>query len=70
MDKLKRYFIGNAAPILAIENSPLFHWKPLRCFTGNSGGYYWLHWRFTWRKPFAQCWKFNDTRKQWEIQHD
>jgi hypothetical protein len=69
-DIFKRYFVGNTARIFSMERAPTFQKMPLRCFTGNSGGYYWLFWRITWRKPYAHCWRYNETRGAWEIRHD
>jgi hypothetical protein len=70
VDKLRRYFVGNSAPIFKIGRSYVKpRWRPLRCSTGNSGGYYWLYWRITWRMPYADVWQYNSTHKRWEIAH-
>ena len=65
IDKLRRYFVGNRAPILSVRRLRLTPIAFTPCHTGNSGGFYWGRWQVTWRKPFADCWSYDHNARQW-----
>lgn len=61
LDILRRYFVGNTAPIISIERTG-FAFSYVPCNTGNSGGFYWGNWRITWRKPYSTVWAWDGRR--------
>lgn len=66
IDTLRRYFVCNPARIFAVERTHRIWGQYIPCRTGNSGGFYWGYWLFTWRKPYAKCWRFNPSSRRWE----
>ena len=59
VDKLRRYFVANRAPILSIRRPLRYGTGFVRCRCGNSDGFYWGRWLITWRKPYADVWGFD-----------
>ena len=66
MDVLRRYFVGNPCPIISVRLTP-FSARYIPANGGNFGGFYWLWFKVTWRRPFANCWSWNEQRRRWEI---
>lgn len=66
MDTLRRYFVGNKARILSVRW--IGRWsRYIPCNAGNAGGFYIGPLQVTWRKPYADCWRWNEQRRAWEI---
>lgn len=68
IDTLRRYFVGNRAPILSIRRQRHCgrpHFIPMRC--GNSRGFWWRNWFVQWRTPYSAVWRWNSNRRAWEI---
>ena len=65
-DILRRYFVANRCPILSIKRSPRFNRQRIPANGGNFGGFYWLWFHVTWRRPYRDCWQYNPERKRWE----
>jgi hypothetical protein len=65
MDWLKRYFVANRAPILALRRARGCGRRFVRTRCGNADGFFLWGWQVIWRRPYSDAWAFDCERRRW-----
>ena len=64
-DLLRRYFVGNTAPIFSVRKLNLKGWRFTPYRIGNAGGFYWGPFEVSWRRPYSKVWAYDSKARQW-----